>query len=209
MTRLRLVLLSLVACAALVAAGCGDDDGGGDEADPATMKSEFDAAAESAYEAEEANREEDFKRGVPLTENCFILDQEGADAVAKALGSKSGEITATSFLSGEPGEEESLSCTLVDDKGVAFATVIAGTTQASPKELRQRTPLIVPIEGTAPGLDPDDVAAVLAAFTRRYAWVSDGFVVAITRPSKQPDEQAGFKGLSVAVEQVGRTLGSK
>ena len=207
MSRLRLILLALVACAALLAAGCGDD-GGGDETDPATMKSEFDEAAESAYEAEEANREEDFKRGVPLTENCFILDQEGADAIAEALGSESGEITATSFLSGEPGKDELLTCTLVDDKGVGFATIIAGTTQATPKELRQQAPLNEPIEGTAPGLDPADVAAVVAGFSRRYAWISDEFVVGVVRPSKAQNEQLGFESLSVAVDEVARTLSS-
>jgi hypothetical protein len=210
MTRPRLILIALAACASLAAAGCGDDDGGGGDAtDPATMKSNFDEKAQAAYDAAGSDRDEDSTRGVVLNENCFILDQEGADAIAQALGVGSVEIAASSFLAGAPGEEESVSCTLVDDKGVGFANAIAGTTQASPESISREGPLIKRIKGDAPGLDPEDVAAVDAAFARRFAWISDGFVVSINGPRKGlEDETKGFEALSVAVDEVARTLDS-
>lgn len=207
MTRLRLILIALSACAALALAGCGDD--GGDAADPATMKSNFDEAAAAAYESQGSDRDEDSTRGVVLQDNCFILDQEGADAIGETLGSKPVEIAASSFLVGAPGEEESLSCTLIDDKGVGFATLVAGTTQATPDSISREGPLVKKIRGEAPGLDPEDVAAVAAAFARRFAWISEGFVVSINGPREGfEDEAKGFEALSVAVDEVARTLDS-
>lgn len=209
MTRLRLTLMALAACATLAAAGCGDEgDGGGDATDPATMKSNFDEDAAAAYQASGSDREQDSTRGIPLTDNCFVLDQEGADAIARTLAAGPVEIAATSFLAGAPGEEESISCTLVDQKGVGFAVVAAGTTQATPASISREGPLVKKIKGEAPGLDPAEVAAVEAGFARRFAWISDGFVVSINGPRKGLDEKKGFEALSVAVDEVARTLPS-
>jgi hypothetical protein len=173
------------------------------------MADAFAKRAEAAYEAEGGSREEDSPRGL-LVQECFVLDPEAATAVGDAAGAEGPafRIAETNYLSGVPGEDEILSCSL-SSSGAQIA-VIAGTTlvdaEGQLERIQRGSEGLEEIDGDAPGLDAADVVAASGEGVARLAWVSDGFVVGITGPEDLMGGEEGFAALSAAVEGVERTL---
>jgi len=215
-----LVAVVVVMSLAAFGAGCG----GSDSSDPepaASLPSGADLAAgfadgsAAAYEAQDLNRDQDYLRGA-ITDDCFVLDQAGAEAIAQATGSdhEQVELSKDNYVSGAPGEEETLICA-VDDPTQSEAvkrligTVGVGTTLADPDQYLERalrTAKGTELEGTAEGLDPAEVVAFEREGVRTFAWVHDDFVIAISGPAQVLSTDAGFAALPVAVEEVSRTL---
>lgn len=213
-------LLALAAALALgaFALGCGDSD---EEAPPPSgteLAEAWDAEAEAAYEAAGKDREEDFALGLPDTE-CFFLDQEGAVAIATALGHDGDvEISDNNFISGPPGAEERMVCGLNDPAATevqdsptqsSIAILGAGTTLATADQHRERLLRedgATELEGSADGLDADEVVAVDHQGVNTFIWVSEDFSVGISGPPEAFSPEAGFDALGTAVEEVSRTL---
>lgn len=175
------------------------------------MSEAFGARAEAAYRANEQDREDDFARGL-LVPECFALDAEAATAVGEAAGADGPalRIADTNFLSGVPGEDETLNCSL-GSSGEQLA-VIAGTTlvdaEGQLERLERGSDGFEQFDGSATGLDDADVAATKGEGVARLAWVSDGFIVGITGREEVLGGEEGFDALSAAVEGVARTLGA-
>jgi hypothetical protein len=210
------VIAALLASLALLAAGCGDDDDsgeGGSEPDGAALGEAFGEASEEAYASVDQNRDEDFARGA-LLEGCFILDSDGVAAVGEQVaGVPDATLTDPNFLYGPPGEEETLSCGIEAGEGTLVANVTAGTTLVDRDGFLERITRdpeapTTEIEGEAPGLDPANVVAVeVGESAAQLVWISDGFAIGVSGPAEELGGDAGFEALSVAVEEVSRTLG--
>ena len=208
-------IAGVFAALALGAAGCGGDDsgdGGGSEPDGAALGDAFGEAAEEAYASNDQNRDEDFAQGA-LLEDCFILDDDAVAAIGEEVaGASDATVTAPNFLVGPPGEEETMSCGIEAGKGNLVANVTAGTTLVDRDGLLERITRdpeapTTEIEGEAPGLDSENVIALEAGEgAAQFIWVSDDFAIGVSGPLEELDGDAGFETLSVAVEEVSRTL---
>lgn len=177
------------------------------------MAKAFAERSSAAYEAEGENRNNDILLGLGLLiPECFIIDAEGVAAVGEAAGAEARafRIADTSYLSGVPGEDETLNCSL-GSTGEQLA-VIAGTTLVDTKgqleRLQRESESSEEFDGSADGLDDADIAATKGEGVARLAWVSDGFVVSVTGPEDLLGGEKGFAALSAAVEGVERTLGA-
>ena len=173
------------------------------------MSEAFDEKAEAAYEADGLDREEDYPRGL-LLDRCFVLDPEAASAVGAAAGAEGPafRIADTNYLSGVPGEDETLNCSL--GSSGARIDVLAGTTLVDAdgqlERIQRGSDRFEEVDGEAPGLDGADVVAVSGQGVTRLAWVSEGFVVGVTGPEDLLGGKEGFAALTAAVEGVERTL---
>lgn len=173
------------------------------------MSEAFGEKAEAAYEADGLDREEDFERGL-LVPECFVLDPEAATAVVEAAGAEGPafRIADNSYLSGVPGEDEVLNCSLSSTG--AQIVVVAGTTLVDAdgqlERLMRGPEGSEELNGSAPGLDEADVVAVQGGGVARLDWVSDGFIVSVTGPEDLMGGEDGFAALSAAVEGVEQAL---
>jgi hypothetical protein len=210
-------VLALVALAVL-ASGCGDsdDDGEADASAPSGVElaDEWDAEAAAAYEAAGKDREREWAQGA-LVEGCFFLDQEGANAVAAALGEDvEAEVSDKNFLHGPPGEEEQMICGLSDPADTesgegGLGSVGAGTTLATPEQYTERLlrePESTELEGTAEGLDAAEVVAVEREGINTFVWVNEDFTIGVSAPAELITVDEGFAALPVVVDEVSRTL---
>jgi hypothetical protein len=209
----------IAAALALLALGCGGsgddgDDGSADVPSGVELAEAWDAKAAAAYEEAGEDREENFAQGV-LVEGCFFLDQEGAEAIAAALGHDGEvEISPKNFLTGPPGEEERMSCQLSDPSATeprerGIASIGAGTTLATAAQFEER--LLrqeggAELEGTAAGLDPEEVVAAESLDINTFAWVHEDFSAGLGGPAELLSADDGFAALPVVVEEVTRTL---
>lgn len=209
------------------AVGCGDDDADGADADGdggsagdtdgSALVAPFDDAAEAAYEAAGADRREDFTRGVTIDEGCFVLSDEAVVAVAEAIGVEGAgdaEVNPGTFLTGPPGQRESLVCSIGIGEDDANVSVNTGTTPLDRDGLLEEFELfadsndveVQQLDGEAPGLDPDDVLAVEREGVASFSWVRDDFQISLSVPTEVADAEAGFRALPVLVEGVTDTL---
>lgn len=215
---IRMKLTSgVIVVAVAIVTGCGGSDDSDDaESGPsgAELASAWDGRAVQAYAAAGADRERDFAAGT-VVEGCFYLDQAAGEAIGEVVGASAVELSDENFISGPPGEDESMTCTLTNpdtppDDPSGLLSTSAGTTLADPDQfearlLRREGPTNA-IEGEAPGLDPANVVAVEAEGVYSFAWVSDDFFVGISAPAEFIGVEDGFAALSVAVGEVERTL---
>jgi hypothetical protein len=206
----RLTMIAALATGLLLAS-CGSsdsDDAGGPDVE--ALKAGFEEGADAAYAAEDLDREQDFGPPV-LVDECFVLDQEGAERIAAALPVAGESVRVHGeVLSGTPGEDETLNCTVREDAadGDTLFGVSAGTTAATREQLLARLLQIEgseEVEGEAPGLDPSEVVGTRLENSRVAGWVADDFTIAISGPTEQLGEDA-FEALPIAVDEVSRTL---
>ena len=210
-------LVAVVSGVAIAAAGCGGSDSGdsGPEVSSgADLAAAFGEHAADAYAANDLDRKESFAQGTTV-DGCFFLDQDGGGAIADATGTEYAEVAVSkeNFISGQPDQEETMICSLNDpaadgDPGL-IATVGAGTTLANPEQYLERSLRVqdaAELEGSAEGLDADEVVAFERQGIRSFVWVHDDFVIGVSGPEQALSAEAGFAALPVAVEEVSRTL---
>lgn len=214
MNRLRRPAPLFAVIAALALTGCGSDDGDAEPSsngpDGAAMATAFAERSAEAYEAEGSDRERDFAAGLVL-DDCFALDAQGLKALGEALEGVDVRTDTGNYLHGPPGEDETITCSLLEGDDASIGTLIAGTTVVDSEGMQERLERFEEVEevdGEAPGLDPADVVATDAEGVIRLAWVSDGFLVGVFGATEPFQGEAGFEALSVAVERVARTLGA-
>lgn len=213
-------MAAVVGLVAALGAGCSDDggDGGGGLGSAPggdALVEPFEAAAEDAYEAADADRSEDFNRGVEIEDGCFALDEAGAVAVAEALeldGAADAVIQDGTFLSGPPGQREQIICGI--DLDGERVTVTAGTTVLERDQLLEQMELaagqndeeVSVLDGDAPGLDGDSVLATDRDGFASFTWVDGDFLVVLSFPEDLADYDRGFEALPVLVDAVAATL---
>ncbi len=205
-------MTAALAAAALFLASCGspDDDGGGGP-DVAALEAGFSEGADAAYADQDLDRNAD--HGPPvLVEDCFALDQEGAERIAAALPATENAISVQGeVLSGTPGEDETLNCAVREgdaDRETVYG-VSVGTTLATREQLLERLLQVEgseEVEGDAPGLDPSEVLGAKLENSRVAIWVADDFAIGISGPAASLGE-AAFEALPIVVDEVSRTLG--
>lgn len=196
--------------------GCGGGGDGDGDRDTEALITSFGEEAEAAYDAAGDSRSEDFSKGVS-TDDCFILGADGADAVVEALGLAVDEPPEVGFtyLSGPPGQSESISCAIdVGGPDDATVTIDAGTMAADRDQVAlalasSESEGAEEVDGEAPGLDPDDVVALVTneGEVTLLGWVSDGFYVGLNVPTALAEPEAGLAALPVAVDAVTTALG--
>jgi hypothetical protein len=200
------------------ALGCGDSDEAAPTPSGAELSEAWDAEAEAAYEAAGKDRDADFAIGLPDVD-CFFLDQAGAEAIAAALGhDREVEVSDSNFISGPPGEEERMVCGLSDPSATeaqdapidgSIAIIGAGTTLATADQHLERLLRedgATELEGSADGLDADEVVAVDREGVYTLIWVSEDFSVGVSGSAEDLGAEAGFDALRTAVDEVSRTL---
>jgi hypothetical protein len=212
----------------LAAAACSDGNDGGDgvQRDGRSLASDFGEAARTAYEEAGGNRDEDFTQGTALRDDCFVVNRRGVRSIVEALGVDSGnaEIGRGTYLRGDPEVEETLICAIVtgEDQGTINLTV--GTVPYDRDELRTQIrdradqddlsveviEVIEGFEGDGSGLDGDEVLALSQGDGRilTFAWVGDGFRVALSFPAPLAEAEEGMRALRAAVDAVGASLAS-
>lgn len=212
-------LIAVVTAAAVLAAvpACGDDGGDALEVDGPALVEPFQAEAEGAYAAHDADRSEDFDTGAFVEDGCFALDQETATTVAESLGVEDPESAELDdqgvFILGPP-ERERLTCAVML-RGDSTITVTIGTVPVGRDELLREAdrrneamddPAPQEIEGDAPGLDADHVVAYTQDDGAVFIWVHDGFAISLAFHSEVAEPEAGFEALPVLVEGVATVL---
>jgi hypothetical protein len=235
-----LVRIAVVAGLVVVAAtACGDDDdagGGGaeggsggtveptpvepvDEPDGAALVAAFGGAADAAYAAGGANRQQDFAMGTTV-DDCPILTDETPAAVAAALGAADAEAATPAggnYLSGPPDERELLTCAIQLADGATTVGASAGSLPfdrdgvvADLRNAAERTDsTIEEVDGEAPGLDPAHVVGVVRdGQAAIYVWVDGGFHVALSGPAATLAPEVGFPALALLVDHVATALAS-
>jgi hypothetical protein len=235
------VRIALVAGLVVAAAtACGDDDdagegagdgsGGGsggtveptpvapvDEPDGAALAAAFGRAADAAYAAGGANRQQDFTMGTTV-DDCPILTDETPAAVAAALGAADADAATPAsgnYLGGPPDERELLTCSIQLADGATAVGTSAGSLPfdrdgvvADLRTAAERTgSTIEEVDGEAPGLDPAHVVGVVRdGEAAIYVWVAGGFHVALSGPADTLGPEVGFPALALLVDHVATAL---
>lgn len=204
----------------LAPAACsdGNDGGGGVQPDGRSLASAFGGAAQTAYEEAGGSRVEDFSQGVVLDDDCFVVESSGVASIVDALGLDAGsaEIGRGTYLRGDPDVEETLVCAIVtgEDPGTINLTVgrVPYDRDGLLAQIRERADQddlsIEVIEGDASGLDSDRVLALSQENGRflAFAWVGDGFRVALSFPAPLAEADEGMRALREAVDAVDAAL---
>ncbi|HEY8546879.1 MAG TPA: hypothetical protein VIL36_17585 [Acidimicrobiales bacterium] len=208
---------AILTTALLLVAGCSDESDGvlGDGVDSEALQEAFEAEAEAAYEDADADRTEEFDRGVRIEEGCFALDDEGAAAVVEALGldGDDAEVTDSGFLQGPPRTREVLTCNVEVGEDAHFGVSVGTTTLDRDEVLdlqevaagRGSLDLEV-LDGDAPGLPADQVFGVDREGFALFGWTDGDMQASLSFTDELADFDRGFDALPVLLGEMARTL---